>query len=188
MGPHYYVTPTPPSNGLSKNMLYGIMGIVIAILVGGALLFASSSTSDTGTTSQQLLLRLNNLYTYGSNRKYTRDLKNDTLASTNTELNLTLSTKLNTIRPLLTKQISASSAEVVASEKDTSSIKKLEAAKANNKLDREFRNILVLKIKSTRALIVDVYPSLKGSELKSEVKKTNEVLKTYQQKLEKITL
>lgn len=188
MGPNYYVTPSPQSNGLSKKMLYIIIGLVVAVILGFVLLLGSSSGGDTGSAPQRLLLRINDLYTYTSNKKYIRLLKNDDLSAANTELSLSIGTTLNTIRPILEKQITTNNTQVVADEKDTSSVKKLESAKINNKLDREFRDILVVKIKNTRALIADTYSSLNSAKVKSAIKKANETLKTYQDKLEKINL
>lgn len=188
MGPNYYVTPSPGSNGLSKKMLYLIVGLVVAVIIGAVLLLGTGSGGDTGSSPQRLLLRMNDLYTYTSNKKYIRLLKDDNLSAANTELSLSIGTTLNTIRPILEEQITTNNAQVVADEKDTSSIKKLESAKINNKLDREFRDILILKIKNTRALIVDSYSSLKSVKVKSAIKKANETLKTYQDKLEKINL
>lgn len=189
MGPDYYVTPRPQQNGISRNMIFIGLGLIIAILIAIFLLLASGG-KNISSQLQHLSLRQTALQTMLDTTSITRNIKNKDLTKLVADFSLNLQSDRNQLRPLM---IEAGMPEkmdqnIVNNETDTSTEGKLEAANLNGQLDRTYVEVLKQKIESIQALIGETLPLTNNLDLKKALEAHDKNLEKTHSQLIKLNL
>jgi len=190
MEPSYgYVQSSPQNeNKFSRKMIFLIAGGIVAVLIAIVLLL-SNGQSGISNQSQYLVLRYKNLQTILTDEKTTRNLKNQDLSNIVTSFELAIITDQNDLNSALSGTLPVKMSEsIVASEADVTTLKTIEEAYLENKLDSVYAEVLVKKINSLRALIAEVYGLTSSAKLKTTLAELDDHLLETKKKIEALNL
>lgn len=190
MDPNYgYVQSEPQNSGFrfSRKTLFIAGGLILATIIGIVLL--SDSQKGISVQAQHLVARYGGLQALLSDKKTTRNLKNQDLNNIVTSLNLSVTTDIQDLNASLAGQVPAKlDSSIAAAELDTSTAKTIEEAYLENKLDAVYADVLIKKIKSIRALIAETYGLSKDQKLKATLQELDDHLRKAKQQLEELKL
>lgn len=163
-----YVQQSPQrENTFSRKFVFVVAGGILALILGSVLLM-SSGQNPTGKQVQALIIRLETLQTMLSDTKTTRNLKDQQLADISTSLSLTVTSDINELTTALAADYPEKIDQaVVANETDTTTATALEEAYLENELDSVYRDILMKKIASLRALLSEIHGLTKSESLRT---------------------
>lgn len=184
----YVVSHPSKTFGFSKRILIISAGLIVAIVTAIALLLSSGGKS-TATQVEHLVERMNNLQVLLTDTKTTRNIKNEDLSNIITSFSLTMTTDSNNLATALAEEYPTKIPEsIVASEVDTATIKNIEDAYLENKLDAVYADVLKKKIASIRALIAETYGLSNNKKLKAELVKIDDHMRTVSDQLDTLKL
>lgn len=153
------------STGLiTKQTLFVVIGLLVAIVIGGLLLLGSGDNS--GQLQQRLSARQTTTQALIADGQ--KNLTSGDLKKINSELQIILASDTNQLQAALTvaglKKIDKT---VVAAEADTATFQKLTTAKLNGQYDTAYKNVLTQKLESLNALIKELHAATKSTGLKT---------------------
>lgn len=163
-------------------------GLAAAILLGAMLLLGSGG-NNISKQLQHLALRMSTTQKLLEDPTVSKNLRNSDLSQAVTELNLSLVSSQNELRPLMTELGLPAEFDksIVASEADTSSQAKLSEAAVNNQFDEVYAETLGQKIVSLRALVAETYAQTKNAKLREALVRLDKSLNVAKKNLDKIT-
>jgi hypothetical protein len=179
--------PTPvaqkPASRFSPRLI-AIAFVIVAALVGGFLMLASSSDNSKDLMHRLGARQATTLKLIGDGQK---NLNSDQLTKINSELNLILISDNAALETEITGAgIKKLDKEVVAAEADTETFEKLASAKLNGQYDATYKTVLTQKLESLRALLRELHDKTKSKSLKTVLANEYQHLTTYSDELEKL--
>ncbi|AHB42248.1 hypothetical protein RAAC3_TM7C00001G0391 [Candidatus Saccharibacteria bacterium RAAC3_TM7_1] len=182
------IAPTPQRKMLSPFLLWGIIGVAIALVI----IIFMALTSFGGTSKPDLTTfaaRLEALQTVSTEAK--NDLQTSELRSLNSSLTLVLTNANRDIADILTD------ADITLNEKNTQFKEvatettkltdALEDARLNGVYDRTYTREIVYYLKTLRNQISVLYSSARSESLKKFLNETNDNLKPLQESFSALT-
>ncbi|MDO8335814.1 MAG: hypothetical protein Q7T74_03485 [Candidatus Saccharibacteria bacterium] len=182
-----YVQSTPQNSGsrFSRKTLLLVGGLVAAIII--AIILLLGSQKGNGVQVQHLLTRYDNLQTMLSDKKTTRNLKNQELSKVVTSFNLVVTTDTNDLKTALGTKLPAKIDDsVIIAESDATTEKTIEDAYLENKLDVVYADVLTKKINSLRALISETHGLSKDLKLRKTLESLDSHLRDTKKQIEDI--
>lgn len=182
MDPTYLGHPAPvpsarQSGGLmSKKIILFVIGGVIAVAAGIALMLGSSDQS--GGLQQRLSARQATTLTIIEDGQ--KNLSGDELKKLNSEMRIVLLGDTNKLNAALASAgMKKVSKETTAAEADKDSLTRLSDAKLNGRYDTVYSDIVTQKLESLQALVAEVHDKTTSKQLKSVLKTEHEHLTLY---------
>lgn len=151
---------------MTKRTLLLIIGGLVAVIVGGALLIASQD--NTGQLQQRLSARqATTLKLIADGQK---NISDDDLAKINSELSLILIGDNTTLTAALkTAGLKKVDPATKSAEADAESFEALTTARINAQYDSAYQNILMQKLESLQALLKELHGKTRSKSLKAAV-------------------
>lgn len=189
MDPSYLGRPIPaptaqkPTGRMTHRTFLLILVLVIAIVAGVLMMFASSDT--TGQLQQRLSARQETTLKLVADGK--KNISSDTLAKLNGELSIVLTGDNAAVQSAL-KAAGLKKVEktILADEADATTFEQLKTAKLNAQYDATYRRVMIQKIESLRSLLRELHDATKIKDLKPSLAAEYQHLSTYLDALNKL--
>lgn len=189
MDPSYLGRPIPaptaqkPTGRMTHRTFLLILVLVIAIVAGVLMMFASSDT--TGQLQQRLSARQETTLKLVADGK--KNINSDTLAKLNGELSIVLTGDNAAVQSAL-KAAGLKKVEktILADEADATTFEQLKTAKLNAQYDATYRRVMIQKIESLRSLLRELHDATKIKDLKPSLAAEYQHLSTYLDALNKL--
>lgn len=185
MGPNYYSTPVAQKpSGFDKKIIFVVIGIFLALLVGIALMMLGRGT-DTGDLLARAVVRQQNLLALTSEAQ--KNIRSADLLKVNSDAKIFLASDLLLLQSLMQEAgTKGASKEVVASESDPESAERLSQASLNGRYDAAYTAVLSQKIDAQQALLREIFGKTNNPASKQGVSTVYEKLENIQKQLDEL--
>jgi phage-related protein len=173
-------TTRPASPGQSRFWMIIVGLLVVALLIGGFVIFKSKDTS--GVLRQQLRERqAATLLILDDGQK---NISDENLAKVNSELSLIMKGDNTAIQSALKElKTKKSSKETIAAESAGDTLSRLKISKLNGVYDATYRLAITQKIDSLHALLKEIYTKTHSKSLKTAIGTEYDHLTTFLDRL-----
>lgn len=184
MGPNYTHAPVARKPGVSKKIILLIIGGVLAVIAGAAMLLLRGGDT-VGTQLSRAVVRQQQLVDLTA--KASSNLQSGDIRKINSDAQLFLASDLAELKSLMTSAgVKGVSKEVSQTEVDSTTETKLEEARLINRYDTAYVSVLSQKIDSQQALLNEIHAQIGSVKTKQTLSGVYEKLETIQKQLDAV--
>lgn len=169
----------PQRGGFSGRILWIVIGLVIAVLLGAVLMVANQDKS--GPLSQRLTYRMEALEDILSDGK--KNVSSDKLRKITSEGSILLAGDVTAVEALIPEQKGKKPADLVEAESSGPSLDRLDTAKINGTYDSAYTSELTTKLETTSALTRELYQKTRNKDLRAALNTMHQHLAQLQKDL-----
>jgi hypothetical protein len=190
MEPNYYVQSPPQSKLPQGKFLYVIIGAVVAIIIGAALMMMTGSKKDLSVQYTEIETSAGKVISLVNDTTLTRNIQNETLNQIIIESGTNFTSDLNAFHAEITNMQPGQegATQISQSPLDEETKTKLEDAGLKNRLDSAFRAECMEEIKLVRSQLATTYPEVPSSSIRKAMEKMDKTFGDTYTRLEKINL
>ena len=190
MEPNYYVQTPQASKIPQGKMLYVIIGSVIAIIIGIALMMMTGGKKDLSVQYAEIETSAAAVTSLVNDTTITRNIQNEALNQIIIESGTNFTSDLNVFHAAIqgAQTGEKQSSQVPQNPLDEETKTKLEDAGLKNRLDSAYRDEFMKQIKAVRSQLAVTYPEVSSQSIRNAMEKMDKTFGDTYTRLQKINL